>query len=420
MNSQLSPRDWELLSAYLDRQLKPKQVSSLEARLSGDPVLSAALGELQRTRDALRSLPKMRAPRNFTLTPQMVGQRSPLRSRPVTRLAPIFGFASALATFLLVLVVIGDLLGILTPSVKPVAQLPAQAPVAAALPAATAAVGAESNQTAAPSSIQAQQPEPTPSENATLAQAPQALQAQQALTDTSALTLTIESAQPFSETAETSLAPSAKLGTETITNVITATITAMQATGLGGGLGSENNDNMLMAEAVITPEGLQWNSTISVTVSPTETLTFPMTITMEGPGITATYETGVGGGPPEAQQMPTEPPLFPELQETPMPTEPSGSTELAAPTPTELPVPTQSEPSGSTEAPGIVAQAVEPPTPSPEEPQALRQAAAPTQAPEPHPVRSGQAAVRTAEIILALLALLTGLAALAAWLVKRI
>jgi len=108
MTQQLSPRDWEYLSTYLDRQLKPKEIASLEARLSADPDFSAALGEMQRTRDALRSLPVMRAPRNFTLTPQMVSQRSKVRSRPAGRLAPVFGFASALATFILVLVIVGD------------------------------------------------------------------------------------------------------------------------------------------------------------------------------------------------------------------------------------------------------------------------------------------------------------------------
>jgi hypothetical protein len=103
MKTRISKRDWEALSAYMDEQLTTPERSRLESRLQSDPNLQMALEELQRTRAVLRSLPKLRAPRNYTLTRQMVPQR---RERP--RAYPVLSLASALATLLLVLVLVGD------------------------------------------------------------------------------------------------------------------------------------------------------------------------------------------------------------------------------------------------------------------------------------------------------------------------
>ncbi len=71
----LSPRDWEALSAYLDDALPPRERARLEARLAQEASLAQALAELQALRTALRDLPKPRAPRNFTLTPEAVTPR---------------------------------------------------------------------------------------------------------------------------------------------------------------------------------------------------------------------------------------------------------------------------------------------------------------------------------------------------------
>ena len=122
MKTRISPRDWEQLSAYLDRQLKPSERSRLEARLQVDPGLRTALEELRRTRAVLRSTPQPRAPRKFTLTPEMVG------ARPARRLAPALGFVSALASIALIFVLIGDIFGRTAPA-APVAapQLAAKA-----------------------------------------------------------------------------------------------------------------------------------------------------------------------------------------------------------------------------------------------------------------------------------------------------
>jgi anti-sigma factor RsiW len=89
-------RDVEKLSAYLDGQLKSSEKARLESRLQSDPELASILKELRQTRGLLRQLPQRRAPRNFTLTPKMVGQKPPL-----PRTYPVFRFATALATLLL-------------------------------------------------------------------------------------------------------------------------------------------------------------------------------------------------------------------------------------------------------------------------------------------------------------------------------
>lgn len=89
-------RDVEQLSAYLDGQLKPSEVARLESRLQTEPELVSILGELRQARGLLRRLPQRRAPRNFTLTPKMVGQKPPM-----PRTYPLFRFATVLATLML-------------------------------------------------------------------------------------------------------------------------------------------------------------------------------------------------------------------------------------------------------------------------------------------------------------------------------
>ena len=92
----MNQRDLELLSSYLDGQLKPSESARLEARLSTDPSLRAVLDDLRSTRNLLRKLPMRKAPRNFTLTPKMVGKNPPL-----PRSYPVFRFMTALASLLL-------------------------------------------------------------------------------------------------------------------------------------------------------------------------------------------------------------------------------------------------------------------------------------------------------------------------------
>jgi hypothetical protein len=100
----ISDRDFEALSAYLDGELAGKALARMEARLQTNQDLQEAYEKLQRTRTVMRSLPKLRAPRNYQLTPEMVGiTQEPPRAFPVLRLA------SVLATLILFLVFMGDI-----------------------------------------------------------------------------------------------------------------------------------------------------------------------------------------------------------------------------------------------------------------------------------------------------------------------
>lgn len=93
-------RDVEQLSALLDGQMHPQEAERWRARLDSDPELAALYRQLAQSRALLRKLPARRAPRNFTLTPQMAGVRA-----PTPRAVPFFRFAAAFASLLLVLTV---------------------------------------------------------------------------------------------------------------------------------------------------------------------------------------------------------------------------------------------------------------------------------------------------------------------------
>lgn len=96
----MNRRDIELLSAYLDGQLRESDSARLEIRLKTDPELASALNDLHATRALLRKLPARKAPRNFTLTRKMVGQNPPLpRSYPLFKLATVVATLSFFFTF---------------------------------------------------------------------------------------------------------------------------------------------------------------------------------------------------------------------------------------------------------------------------------------------------------------------------------
>jgi hypothetical protein len=91
-------REIEHLSAYLDGQLDTSELARIESRLNSDPELASILNDLRATRGILRKLPTRKAPRNFTLTRQMVGLKPPL-----PRTYPVFRFATVFASLLLML-----------------------------------------------------------------------------------------------------------------------------------------------------------------------------------------------------------------------------------------------------------------------------------------------------------------------------
>jgi anti-sigma factor RsiW len=131
--SQLSNRDLERLSAYLDGALSEKEASRLEARLRDEPNLQQAFQELKGTAQMVASLPEVPLPRSFTLTPEMVG----IRERP--RVYPVLRLATALATFAFFAVVGVDaitsftLKGALAPMAKEQVAMEAPAPAADAI-----------------------------------------------------------------------------------------------------------------------------------------------------------------------------------------------------------------------------------------------------------------------------------------------
>jgi hypothetical protein len=90
-------RDVELLSTYLDGKLSQADSARLESRLKEDLNLRTVMDDLAQSRSLLRKLPKRRAPRNFTLTPQMARVKPPL-----PRAVPALRWATSLATLLLV------------------------------------------------------------------------------------------------------------------------------------------------------------------------------------------------------------------------------------------------------------------------------------------------------------------------------
>ncbi len=133
--SQLSNRDLERLSAYLDGALSEREASRLEARLREEPNLQQALQELKETTQMVASLSEVPLPRSFTLTTEMVG----IRERP--RVYPAMRLATALAAFAFFAVVGVDaitsfaLQGTLAPMSKEQAAMEAPAPVADAMTA---------------------------------------------------------------------------------------------------------------------------------------------------------------------------------------------------------------------------------------------------------------------------------------------
>lgn len=90
--------DIEQLSQYIDGQLNSSDCKQLESRIASDPELASDLNEIRGARGILRKLPARKAPRNFTLTRQMVGLKPPLPQS-----YSFFRFSSAFATLLLVL-----------------------------------------------------------------------------------------------------------------------------------------------------------------------------------------------------------------------------------------------------------------------------------------------------------------------------
>lgn len=129
MKTQLTPRETQQLSAYLDGALSSAERADLEKRLSARADLAAGLEELRQTRAVLRAAPRRKAPRNFTLKPDMLPTR-----RTVWRgWTPVFSFASAATALVALVMLLGQMLplgGAAAPMAKPVSMEKQAAPQA--------------------------------------------------------------------------------------------------------------------------------------------------------------------------------------------------------------------------------------------------------------------------------------------------
>jgi anti-sigma factor RsiW len=177
-------RDDELLSAYIDNRLSASERAQFDARLAAEPALRAQLDELQQVVQAVRAMPRKRAPRSFALDPRRYAPRQTF----LTRIYPALRMANA-AVALVFVVVLGALFVqavpgrlAMAPAAAPAPQasgalemqtsteVPAQAPVAATvlsepatMPMATGVAGDASTKSA-----ETQTPAPLPVPEQTL------------------------------------------------------------------------------------------------------------------------------------------------------------------------------------------------------------------------------------------------------------
>ena len=136
MTTNISPTEWEALSAYLDGQLTSQEVARLESRLEASTELRTTLDDLRQTRTLLRSQPRLRAPRNFTLTPEMAGLRN--RARLLPGAYPVLRLATILASLFFVVVLAGNLV---TQSMAPIPIFSGSAQQEQSAPAAAFGMG---------------------------------------------------------------------------------------------------------------------------------------------------------------------------------------------------------------------------------------------------------------------------------------
>jgi anti-sigma factor RsiW len=92
----------ELLNAYLDDALGPRQRQRFERQLAQDAQLQQSLAQQRLLKEQLRQLPRRRVPRNFTLDPATYGR--PQRE-PLLQLYPALRLATVLTAFFFVLAI---------------------------------------------------------------------------------------------------------------------------------------------------------------------------------------------------------------------------------------------------------------------------------------------------------------------------
>ena len=225
-----------LLSTYLDGRTSGAERALVERHLKSCVECERNLATLQATVAAVRTMPHVRAPRSFALPHSMAKQ-----SRPAPWLYPMLRTATAIATFLFVVVVAGDLYTRFTlfstsaPMVAP-AALPS---TAIAMQAAATPVQKSAPQTTAPatSSTLAEQaaPAPAPQVAAPLAPVTTASGARQAAATSAPATAA--TALDLAAVPATEAPSAAAKAVPPETPVEPPTEQPMGASGLGGGAG---------------------------------------------------------------------------------------------------------------------------------------------------------------------------------------
>jgi hypothetical protein len=92
----ITEKEWVLLSAFLDGELQGKEKLQLKRRLEQNSDLKQALKALSQTKSVLSQTPRLKLPRNFTLSEQ------PLPARKSKQ--PFFSYRLAAAVFSILLV----------------------------------------------------------------------------------------------------------------------------------------------------------------------------------------------------------------------------------------------------------------------------------------------------------------------------
>lgn len=110
-------RQTELLSAYLDGRLSPREQAEVERLLEASEEARRELDALRAVVALVQQAPAVQPPRSFTLRPEMVAARAPARAGGVARVAA--PAAVALAAFFLAFSLVGGSVDLFTSEPSP-------------------------------------------------------------------------------------------------------------------------------------------------------------------------------------------------------------------------------------------------------------------------------------------------------------
>ena len=136
MSRSLSFKEYQLLSAYMDGRTSTREKARVEAMLADDADFKQAYNEFTRLKKMMKAVPRVKAPRNFTLSAAMAPQK-PQRFF----LAPALNYAALVTAILFVFLFAGSRLAL------PFSAKQAEAPQAMVLSAS------DESAVAAPTSV---------------------------------------------------------------------------------------------------------------------------------------------------------------------------------------------------------------------------------------------------------------------------